>query len=325
MSNNKATPETLLAALSLIERGVVRPTLIAKGLGISYRSYTSWMLRSNRDATDPAFLVEYAGETMSWAKAIGLATRLFYLELRGSVLQYSLLGLDEVTTDHGQVVWQLDRQTVGWTPAEREALGFRPDGLAVGPDNLPMPVTVHRPAPIQLRLRVLEMAFKDFRPGVVQEVTVNGSVAIGIATRPAATYTNAPPPLIAEPAVPQVEFTEGEFTEALPMAPVVINIVQEDDLSDLLDGPVVDEPSAEIEMVSQPTPEPAPTAREERSPVQTRWGNLTEAQAAVLEKLKTGIPTNAPTAPATVADPRYGNLSPQQAATLAQLQSGTKV
>jgi hypothetical protein len=64
-------------------------------------------------------------------------------------------------------------------------------------------------------------------------------------------------------------------------------------------------------MVSQPAPEPAP--------VQTRWGNLTEAQAAVLEKLKTGIPTNAPTAPAAaVADDRYGNLTAQQRATLDQ-------
>src|SRR5260221_3758690 len=93
-------------ALDMISKGVTRPTKIAKALGMAYRTYCSHMVLSNRN--DERFLVEYNGETMQWAKAISLATKLALFELRGMILQEAIFGYDEEQTKDGQVVWALD-------------------------------------------------------------------------------------------------------------------------------------------------------------------------------------------------------------------------
>jgi hypothetical protein len=235
MSNILHTPENLQAALDMIAKGIIRPTQIAKGIGIAYRTYCSWMVRSTRG--DEAFLVEYAGETMQWAKAIALSKRLAMLELRGMLEQYSIFGTEEVTTKDGQLVWALDPEAAAIDdPDIRELLGFRRDAL-LEIDGKLQPVKVKKLAPVGLQLRILEAAFKDMRPGIVQEVNVNGQMSVGIGFHPKATYQGPPPPLLAEPAIPQIEdqsdsdCTEGDFEEAPPQpAPVVfapqINIAQ---------------------------------------------------------------------------------------------------
>jgi hypothetical protein len=261
--NRKLTQDRLYAALSLIERGIVQPTKIAMGINIAYRTYCNWQVRSNRDPNDPAFLVTYAGEVMSFAKAISLATRLAMIELRGMVIQYSIHGREEVTTDHGQIVWQLEPATVGWTPSEREALGFRADGLKVGTDNLPMPVTVHKLAPIKLQMRALATAFSEWRESKVSEqnITVAGNVGVGIAFRPAATYAGPPPPVLAEPAVPAIEDQSGGDIE-----------VEDGDFEEI----------AEPVEIAEPEPEREPTADEKR------FGAMSQAQREILARLKAG-------------------------------------
>src|SRR5690349_12471868 len=97
--------EKLYAALDLISKGVTRPTKIAKSIGVTYRTYRNYMVRSNRG--DELFLIDFDGEVMQWAKAITLATKLALFELRGMILQESIFGYDEVQTRDGQVVWQL--------------------------------------------------------------------------------------------------------------------------------------------------------------------------------------------------------------------------
>src|SRR5258707_979551 len=108
------TEEKLNEALELITRGITRPTRIAKALGISYRSYCSWMSLSN--AGSPQFLVTYNGEQIQWAKAIFLATRLALLELRGLLLQESIFGYSEEQTKDGQVVWAIDPVAAALAP-----------------------------------------------------------------------------------------------------------------------------------------------------------------------------------------------------------------
>jgi hypothetical protein len=100
------SPEKLQEALDLIAKGVVQPTKIAKAIGVPYRTYRSWMVRSN--AGDEKFLVEVDGQVMQWAKAITQARRLAMFELRGMLEQYSIFGTEELSYKDGQVVWALD-------------------------------------------------------------------------------------------------------------------------------------------------------------------------------------------------------------------------
>jgi hypothetical protein len=213
--NTVLTPDILQAALDLIAKGIVQPTKIAKALNVPYRTYRSGLVRSNRG--DENFLIEVDGEVMQWAKAINLHTRLAMFELRGLVTQYSIFGDDEISYKDGQVVWALDPVAAAMSEDEREALGFRRDALLEINGAL-QPVKMHKRAPIALQLRLLEATFKDMRPSTVQEVNLNGNVAVGIGYAPPIDYSKPPviPPLPVPPDVPQIEATDAEFSEVDP-------------------------------------------------------------------------------------------------------------
>lgn len=204
MSNILHTPERLQAALALIEKGITRPSRIAKGIGVSYRTYCNWMVRSGKYA-DPAFLVNYNDVEMQFAVAISLATRVAFIELRGLVIQESIFGYDEETTKDGQVVWAIDPEAAALPEDCREFLGYRKDALRVVDGKL-VPHTVRKKAPVAQQLRVLEVAFpKDWRPGSTQDITVNGQVAVGVGHLPKQNYAAPPPRPLAEPPMPQIE------------------------------------------------------------------------------------------------------------------------
>lgn len=207
--NNKFTPENAQLALDLIARGTVRPTKIAAALGITYRCFANWLLRSTRG--DETMLVEQDGVTMQFAKAVAQQKRFFYLELRSAVEEYSLFGRDFEVRMNGQVVWAIDPEAAAIVdPDVREICGFRRDAL-VEIDGRLQPVTEHHHAPIALQLRVLEVAYpKEWRPGTVSEVNLNGSVSMGIGFLPKPTYAGPPPAAIAEPAIPQIEDQSGD-------------------------------------------------------------------------------------------------------------------
>ena len=229
MANILHTEENKRAVLELIERGITRPPLQAKAIGVAYPTLCSWKVRSNRD--DPAFLIEYMGETMQFAKAVALATRLAMLELRGMVEHYSIFGREEIVYKDGQVVWALDPEAAAIDdPDIRELLGFRRDAL-LEIDGKLQPVTAHRDAPVGVQMRVLETAFKDWRPGVTQEINVSGQMSVGIGFQPKPNYNGPPPPLLAEPAIPQIEdqsdneVTDAEFEEAPEAPPIAAAVV----------------------------------------------------------------------------------------------------
>jgi hypothetical protein len=228
MPNKLLSPELLQSALDLIEKGVTRPTKIAAGIGVAYRTYCNFMVRSNNN--DPEFVVNYNGVEMQWAKAITLATRLAGLELRGMLLQESVFGYDEIQTSDGQVVWALDPAACALSEDEREDFGFRRDGLLIENGRL-VPVTIRRKAPFAQSIRLLESMFADLRPTqtINSNVNVKGMLGVGVA-RPVDYYaTIVVPPAPPIPlAPPQADVTDASFTE-----------IGDDDpeLADMIDGP----------------------------------------------------------------------------------------
>jgi hypothetical protein len=216
--------EQLYEALSLIARGITRPTQVAKGIGTSYRNYRNWMVRSNRG--DPAFLIEVDGEEMQFAKAISLHTKLALFELRGMLLQESIYGYDEIQTKDGQVVWAIDPVAAALSEEDREWLGYRKDAL-LEIDGALQPVTLKKKAPFAQQIRLLEAAFADLRPSqtITQNVNLAGQVGVGFA--PKVDYSKGPPNVPPPPPMPALEapITDAEFNE-----------VADDDLVDML-GP----------------------------------------------------------------------------------------
>jgi len=210
--------QKLYAALNLIAKGIVQPTKVAKGIGMPYRTYRSWMVRSNQG--DPAFLIEADdGSEIQWAAAIVQARRLAMLELRGMLEQYSIYGKEIETRFNGAPVWRTDPVAAALPEDIREMCGYRKDAL-LEIDGALQPVMQHQDAPIQLQLRLLEATFKDMRPQSVQEVNVSGGLAVGIGFAPKTDYSQGPPMVPPPPPRPVIE---GSFVEV-------------DDLEDLL-GP----------------------------------------------------------------------------------------
>jgi hypothetical protein len=271
--NRKLSPDKLYEALDLISKGVIRPSQIATALDVSYRTYAGWMLRSNRNPDDPDFLVVIDGETMSFARAISIHKRLFYLELRGAVESYSLLGRESVLYKDAQVVWKIDAAAAAIDdPDIRELLGYRRDALVEINGEL-QPVTQHTDAPIKLIMRVLETGFADWVPGTTSKVAITGNVAVGIAHIAKPTYAGPPPVAIAEPAIPAIE----DQSDRDVIEPDVLTI------EDQSDGDFTDAEFEEVEAPKAPEPEPEPVVSETALP--DRYGDL---QRQLLARLEAG-------------------------------------
>jgi hypothetical protein len=261
----KLSTEKLLEALELISLGVTRPTKIAAALGLSYRAYCQWMVRSNNQ--DELFLVEFNGETMQFAKAITLATKLALFELRGMIVQQSIFGYPETMTKDGQVVWALDPAAAALDPEDREWLGFRKDAL-LEVDGKLVPLVLQKKAPFAQQIRMLEAAFPDLRPTqtVIQNVALSGVVGVGVAKvtdyskRPVVTPPPLPPVL---PAPSPMGAVDAEFNEVddldldaddavpalVPVAPINISIA-------------VEQPEDE----PRPVPGPSPEQQQQQPP-----------------------------------------------------------
>jgi hypothetical protein len=244
--NKLLSPEVLQLSLELIAKGITRPTKIAAACGVAYRTYCTWMVRSN--GGDPNFLVVYNDQEMQWARAITLATRLAGLELRGMLLQESIFGYDEILTKDGQVVWAIDPAAAAMSEDDREAFGFRRDAL-LETDGKLQPVTLKRKAPFAQQIRLLEAMFSDLRPTqtINSNVNVRGVVGVGIAKPIDYSATMVIPPAPAIPIAPPInEVTEADF----------VDVPDDPELDDMLNGPP-DEPIESEVLANQPLPTPA--------------------------------------------------------------------
>jgi len=234
--------EKMYEALELVSRGITRPTRCAKALGMSYRSYSDWLLRSNRG--DARFLIEFRGETMQWAKALTLATNLALLELRGMLLEESIGGYLEEQTRDGGPVWSPDPVASAIDdPEVRVMLGYRADGLLVDDRGALVKHKVRKKSPFAQQIALLRAAFPDLRETqtVNQNVNLNGNVTVGIGHAKRADYSQEPviPP---PPDIPQLEVIDASFTEVDP------------DLEDLL-GPVPQPAPTNITIAPEPEPD----------------------------------------------------------------------
>lgn len=287
-------PEKLNFALDLISKGVTRPTKIAKAMGVSYRTYCAWMVKSN--SGDERFLVTYNDEVCQWAKAITLATKLALFELRGMILQESIYGYDEIQTKDGQIVWALDPVAAAMSEDEREALGFRRDALLEVKGAL-VPVTIKRKAPFAQQIRLLEAAFPDLRPTQTVNQNINGAVQVGIGFAGKTDYTQGPPPIPPPPRRPELpapvdaefsEVAEENFDDILgpepapaPAAAVNININVQQEERTIRDRPTAGEtPPPQTGILKPPVDYSAPPTRPARTPLeQSLYDELEKARA----------------------------------------------
>jgi hypothetical protein len=162
-------------------------------------------------------------------------------------------------------------------------LGYRRDAL-LEIDGKLQPVKAHKDAPAGLVMRVLETAFKDWRPGVTQNINLNGQVAVGIGFQPKQTYQGPPPPVLAEPAIPQIEdqsdsdVTDVEFEEVPEAAQAAVVI-----------APTISvvEPQPVVIRDTEPGPEPmAFAAMPQRAPRNALEADLFEKLAEARNKPK---------------------------------------
>jgi len=256
MPNVKYSEENLGAILLLIAKGITQPPKQASAIGISPDRLNKWLYRSN--GNDPLFLITYHGEQMQFAKAYSLAKRFALLELRGLVEQKSIFGTVEPSLKDGQLVWALDPAAVPLDRETRIMLGYHPDALKLDAQGRAVPVMIHTDAPVGLQLRVLESAFKDFRPNVISEVTVSGSVGVGVAFAPKQNFAGPPPQIPPMPPMPELEILgdvsdDPEDIESLFRAPTPppVSIV------------LAPQVTIEEEFVPEPAPPPQQVIREE--------------------------------------------------------------
>jgi hypothetical protein len=267
----------LYEAIDLISKGVTRPTAIARVLGVTYRAYRGWLVRSNNG--DEKFLITVNSEQQQFAKAVAQAMKLAHFELRGMVLQDAIGGYFEEQTKDGQVVWALDPVACAIPEEDREWMGYRKDGLLEVNGAL-VPHTVRKKAPWAQQIRLLEAVFPDLRPSqtINSNVAVNGSVGIGYA-KPT-DYSAGPPKIPAAPPMPELPApTDAEFNEVAP----------DDDLEDFLG----------------PEPQPAPEPAFQQGPI-----NVVIAPEISVEQPERVI-RSAPTAREKIAPQTTGILGPK--------------
>ncbi|MCU1340394.1 MAG: hypothetical protein JWO19_5975 [Bryobacterales bacterium] len=262
----KKTPETLIAICDTVASGSLSYQKAAMVCGVAPRTFWLWIKLSQQN--DETLMLDFLGSRVQFAQAINAARRIALHEMRGRMEMKSVLGYDEPIFYNGMPTWQPDPVTVGWTPEEREALGFRADGL-LEVDGKVVQNTVHHEPSVALQLRVAEMGFpKEYRPGISQSVDVHHSGVVGIQHAKPTNYSAGPPPVPPPPTPPQLEMlgdvglTTGEDnTDAEPIA----------DRNDIDLDDMLGEPDEQDLVEDQPLPPPpvvdrvirsAPTASE---------------------------------------------------------------
>jgi hypothetical protein len=148
----------------------------ARLAGVKPRTVFHWLKLSAAD--DPDFLIRYMGddEPTQFCNAAALARKALHFDMRANFERRNLLGWDEVVTFGGAVQYQVDVRTVGWTPDEREAYGFRKDGYAENSKGEVIPLTIHREPPVAAVLATLAMSFpEEYTPASTQNINVVNS------------------------------------------------------------------------------------------------------------------------------------------------------
>src|SRR6267142_5786663 len=141
------SPELLEAMCNKHAQGLLAYEDLGRYFGVPHSTLWSWIKASNNG--DEKFLIEYLGERMQFAKALGQARKLALYEVRGRLEQKSLRGYDEPVFFQGQPTYKRDTRCLDIDdPDIREMLGFSRDGYLRGADGLPVQNTVHHEPPV---------------------------------------------------------------------------------------------------------------------------------------------------------------------------------
>jgi hypothetical protein len=296
----KRTEEMMTAICDTIASGILSYQKAALMNGLAARTFWLWVKLSQQN--DESLMMTYLGSRVQFAQAINAARRIALHEMRGRMEQKSILGWDEPIFFSGMPTWKPDPVTVGWTEAERIALGFRADGLLEVDGKVVQNVLHHEP-PVALQLRVAEMAFpREYRPGVNSSVEVNHSGVVGIQHAKPANYSAGPPPIPPPPVppkLPQLEVMNAPDELQIPETDAEPDEPEIDiDIDNMLGpGPEPAPPVVERVIVSAPTaaetppPQVGPLAPPNRSiPAGWRaeWEKLQSRSASLPDRLNRG-------------------------------------
>jgi hypothetical protein len=233
--------ETLLKIVEGLEEGL-NYSAASKSALVSLRTFWNYTRCSQNG--DERFRIPYLGEDdVFFHEACSAARRIHGMNVRSTFESMCLTGYPEEVTYNGQLQFQIDRRTFGWSPAEREAFGFEPDGYLRNERGEVIPLTITRKPSDAAVLRFLEMAVpQEYRPSSNQNITVNNLKTQG-ATR--GERPTAPPAIPEKPIPPMLEILADR---------------DDDDLSEMLG----------------PEPEPATTAAAAARVDTTRPDDVTE-------------------------------------------------
>lgn len=297
--------EKMLEICDVIAGGTLSYADVCRAVGVKERTFWYWIKNSQQGDED--YLVDFLGERVQFAKAVNASRRMALHEARGLMEQKSIRGYDEVVIYMGQVQWQVDRRTVGWTPDEREAYGFDRDGYLRNEAGEVLPQTIHHEAAIALQLRVAEMAFpNEYRPGTNTNVSVSGGLAVvGIKHFKPQDLSDKPPVIPPAPEFPKLEVLDAPDELQIPEIdekpwdmddldpePATATALPEPETNIIL----ADEPAtAEENVIREPTPQkyqsaPDPLlAPKSMSPSwRAEWDRLVARKTAVPDKLDMG-------------------------------------
>jgi hypothetical protein len=188
----------LLEIVETIAGGVLAPRKAAKQCGIVGSTYWDWIAASQRG--DERFEINYLGERMQFAKAVGLARKIGLTEALGMFEQRLLEGDSTPVFFQGRPSWVEDERLSTLDDATLEILGYPDRWLRVNGRRVQH--AVRSPPPIQAVVKMLESNFKQYKPR--SEVQIDqrhsGGVHVVNVNKPAAALPVVE--IVPQPALP---------------------------------------------------------------------------------------------------------------------------
>lgn len=276
----KATHENLTRIVEMISEGHMRIIDHAQACACSPRAIRTWLARSNNG--DPDFEHEFFGERMQFAKAVAVAKRFAYLEMRGRAEQYAIHGRKRRTLFQGDFVFARDPAAVPLDRETRILCGYHPDALLLDQNGHAVYVEEEVDPPIKL-IEAFFSTFPDLQKttNVNQRVSLNGQLQVGAQVIPRPDYAAGPPPIPAAPtppaALPMVEVLPD------PVAPTPSRAATDDELASLLGDPVVIAAAKAVETIAlEPEQPPAVAPAQRTAPTPPPASPATEPDSSVL-------------------------------------------
>lgn len=219
----KLSEETMLAICDNLAAGLSYSGA-ALSAGIAPRTFWFWIKQSQ--SGDEQYTLDFLGERVPFHKAVNGARRILFHEMRARFERRSLLGHTEKVFFSGMPTWKPDPRCVGWTEDEREAFGFRRDGLLEVDGQVIQNEVEHQP-PVAAVLHALSVGFPEYISKSKSDVTVQGAISVGVIR---GEKMSGPPIVPPAPVPPQLE--------VLPDDPDLAELLgEEDDAPELPDLP----------------------------------------------------------------------------------------